>query len=84
MFLLLQVALCFLAIANGQVKPSGIIDPSGKNVQLRSDDFANNIAVSGPSGIVTKDGRNLQLTAAQAALNAGFAPGPVVPVPVPT
>ena len=64
----LQVAICVLAIgANAQIGHSGIVVPSGKNIQF-SQDFANNIAVIGPSGIVTKDGRNLQLTAEQAAL----------------
>ncbi|KAF2356303.1 Crustacean cuticle [Trinorchestia longiramus] len=63
------VAICALAVsASAQVGPSGIVDPSGNNIQF-THEFANNIAVVGPSGIVTRDGNNLQLTAGQASLS---------------
>ncbi|KAA0196003.1 hypothetical protein HAZT_HAZT007013 [Hyalella azteca] len=86
------VAICALAVsASAQVGPSGIVDPSGNNIQF-THDFANNIAVVGPSGIVTKNGQNLQLTAGQAALSlpagweafrSALAPAPVAPAPLP-
>jgi len=58
------VATC----AYAQVGPSGIIDPSGRNIQF-SHAFADNVAVIGPSGIVSADGNNVQLTPGQADLH---------------
>merc|ERR1712000_75681 len=66
----LLIAVCAIAAcAHAQVGHSGIVDPSGNNVQF-SHAFAEDIIAIGPSGIITKSGKNLQLTHGQAGLHS--------------